>query len=373
MRRRAVGGAGVARGVALGLALTAGAGCAGGSKSPGPGAAGPTPPAARREAGPDRALPGERHLRNVQQLTFGGQNAEAYWSWDDSALILQITPAGGGCDRMHVLELETGELTPLTHSGRQTCGYFLPGDREVLFASTHEFSPECPPEPDRSQGYVWPLFDYDIYVANRDGSGARNITNTPGYDAEATVRGDGRIVFTSTRSGDLELWAMDPDGGNLQQLTHTPGYDGGAFYSPDGTKLVWRAGRPQGEAELKDYTDLLARGLVRPTRLEIYVANADGSNAYQLTDLGQASFAPYIAPDERTVVFASNLLDPKGRAFELWEIGLDGSGLEQVTHDPSGFNAFPVFSRDGRRLAFSSNRNGSVPHETNVFVAEWVP
>ena len=367
MRRRA-GGAAV---VALGLSLAAGAGCAGGGPAAGTGA-GPTP-ATRRAAGPDRALPGERHLRDVQQLTFGGQNAEAYWSWDDSALILQITPADGGCDRMHVLELESGELTPITHSGRQTCGYFLPGDREVLFASTHEQSPECPPEPDRSQGYVWPLFEYDIYVASRDGSGARNITSTPGYDAEATVRADGRIVFTSTRSGDLELWAMDPDGGNLQQLTHALGYDGGAFFSPDGSKLVWRAGRPQGEAEERDYTELLAKGLVRPTKLEIYVADADGRNAYQLTDFGKASFAPYIAPDERTVVFACNKLDPKGRSFELWKIGLDGSGLEQVTHDPSGFNAFPVFSRDGKRLAFSSNRNGSVPHETNVFVAEWVP
>jgi len=366
----------------VGAAVAAAAafgGCASGANGPAAGTAGAqtprsaAPAAAPLPRGSDLTLPGETHLRNVRQLTFGGQNAEAYWAWDDSALILQVTAPEGGCDRIEILDLASGQLTPITHSGRQTCSYFLPGDNQILFASTHESSPDCPPEPDRSHGYVWPLYDYDIFVANRDGSGMRNITRSPGYDAEATVRADGRIVFTSTRGGDIDLWAMDPDGGNLVQLTNTVGYDGGAFFSPDGSKLIWRASRPRPGPELQEYQDLLAKGLVRPLQMELWVANADGSDAYQLTDFGKASFAPYLAPDEKTVVFASNMLDPNGRAFELWKIGLDGSGLEQVTHDPSGFNAFPVFSRDGKRLSFSSNRNGSVPHETNVFVAEWVP
>jgi Tol biopolymer transport system component len=324
-------------------------------------------------AAPDLTLPGEEHLANVRQLTFGGQNAEAYWSWDDRSLILQVTPATGGCDRIHILDVASGKMTQVTHAGRQTCAYFLPGDARILYASTHESSPECPPEPDRSQGYVWPLYEYEIYTADRDGGNVRNITNSPGYDAEATVGPDGRIVFTSTRSGDLELWTMGAEGGEPRQLTHEVGYDGGAFFSQDGTKLVWRASRPASDEEAHAYLGLLRQGLVRPTQLELWIADADGGNAYQLTNNGKANFAPYFAPDRTSVLFASNLLDPRGRSFEIFRVGLDGAGPERITHDPSGFNSFPMFSRDGRRIAFSSNRNGSVPHETNVFVADWVP
>jgi Tol biopolymer transport system component len=329
---------------------------------------------ARAESrGQDRVLPGETHLSNVRQMTFGGQNAEAYWSWDSRSLTLQITGADGGCDQIYVMDAESGELTQLTSRGRTTCAYFLPGDERVVYASTHETSEDCPPEPDRSQGYVWPLFEYEIYSAKRDGSDVRNITNLPGYDAEATVAADGRIVFTSTRSGDLELWTMNSDGGELRQLTHEPGYDGGAFFSPDGTKLVWRASRPQTKEEKDEYFGLLGRGLVRPSRMELFVADADGSNAVQITNNGKANFAPYFTPDGGSILFASNMGDPQGRTFEIWKIDVDGGNLERVTHDPSGFNGFPMFSRDGRRIAFSSNRFGSVPRETNVFIADWTP
>jgi Tol biopolymer transport system component len=305
-------------------------------------------------------------------MTFGGQNAEAYWSWDDRSLSLQITNDETGCDQIFILDVESGELTQITSSGRTTCAYFLPGDEQILYASTHEVSPDCPPEPDRSQGYVWPLFEYDIYVANRDGSGLRNITNMPGYDAEATVAADGRIIFTSDRSGDLELWTMNADGGDLRQITNTPGYDGGAFFSHDGTRIVWRASRFDSAEELAEYRSLLERDLVRPSKMELFVADADGSNVVQLTNNGKANFAPYFTPDGRSILFASNMDAPRGRSFEIYRIGLDGSNLARITHDPSGFNSFPMFSRDGRRLAFSSNRNGSVPRETNVFIAEWV-
>jgi Tol biopolymer transport system component len=346
-------------------------GCAGARPDAAGRASDASGPASARDDG--LALPGEAHFARVRQLTFGGQNAEAYWSWDDRSLILQVTPAEGGCDRIHVLDVESGAMTQITHEGRQTCAYFLPGDERILYASTHELSPDCPPEPDRSQGYVWPLYEYDVYTADRDGGNVVNITNSPGYDAEATVRADGRIVFTSTRSGDLDLWTMEPDGSDLRRLTHAVGYDGGAFFSQDGTKIVWRASRPEGEEAQRAYLDLLGQGLVRPTRLELWVADADGSNAYQLTNNGKANFAPYFAPDRTSVLFASNLLDARGRQFEIFRVGLDGAGPERITHDDSGFNSFPMFSRDGTRLAFSSNRNGSVPHETNVFVADWVP
>jgi len=331
------------------------------------------PRAEVKPKGADLTLPGEAHLRNVRQMTFGGQNAEAYWSWDDRSLILQVTNGDLKCDQIFILDVASGNLQRVSHGGRTTCSYFLPGDQRILFASTHESSPDCPPEPDRSKGYVWPLYDYDIFTANRDGSGLRNITHTPGYDAEATVAADGRIVFTSARTGDLELWTMDAEGGHLRQLTHTPGYDGGAFFSPDGTRLCWRAARARDSKEQHDAQDLLAHGLVRPTVMEIWIADADGKNPVQLTNTGAASFAPYFTPDGRSIVYASNAGDPKGRAFEIWKIDLDGGHLEQVTHDANSFASFPMFSRDGKRIAFSSNRNGSVPHETNVFIAEWVP
>ncbi len=347
----------------------------------GPPQAPQTPPAqpAPLPPGSDLTLPGEAHLANVRQLTFGGQNAEAYWSWDDSKLVLQITddrdllPGDQRCDQIFVLDVASGGLTQVSSGGRTTCAYFLPGDRQLIYASTHAAGPDCPPEPDRSQGYVWPLFDYDIWVKDLQDGSLRNMTATPGYDAEATVAADGRIVFTSTRSGDLELWVMDGPFGAPRQLTHEPGYDGGAFFSADGRQLVWRASRPAAGEPLSDYQGLLARGLVRPTQLEIFVAAADGSGARQVTSNGKANFAPYFTPDGRSILFASNMGDAKGRSFQVWMVGLDGTGLAQVTHDPSGFNSFPMFSRDGRRLAFSSNRNGAVPHETNVFVADWVP
>jgi len=370
----------VSRAASLVLLLAA---CAGEPTPTPPAAAPPAQPASAqptpRPPGSDLTLPGETHLRAVRQLTFGGQNAEAYWSWDDRRLVLQITddahvPAGERrCDQIFLLDVLSGGLSPVSQGGRTTCAYFLPGDRQLIYASTHEHGSECPPEPDRSQGYVWPLFDYDIFLRDLVDGSLRNLTNSPGYDAEATVAADGRIVFTSVRSGDIELWLMDGPFGTPRQLTHEPGYDGGAFFSADGCRLVWRASRPAEGDERRDYDALLARGLVRPTRLELFVADADGSHARQLTDNGQANFAPYFSPDGRSVLFASNMGAVGGRSFQIWRIGVDGTGLEQITHDPSGFNCFPMFSRDGTRLVFSSNRNGSVPHETNVFVAEWVP
>jgi len=332
------------------------------------------PTAAERAARTDLVLPGETHFRTVRQMTFGGQNAEAYWSWDDRSLILQIAdPPVVPCDQIFVADVASGFLRQVTDSGRNTCAYFLPGDERILFASTAESAPGCPPEPDRSHGYVWPLYDYDVFVAQRDGSARRNITHSPGYDAEATVAADGRIVFTSSRSGDIELWSMDAEGGDLRQLTHELGYDGGAFFSPDGTRLVWRASRPATPEALAEYQGLLARNLVKPSVMELFVADADGRNVLQLTSNGKANFAPYFTPDGRSLLFASNMADSKGRAFEIWKIDVDGSHLEQITHDPGSFASFPMFSHDGRWLAFSSNRNGSVPHETNVFIAEWVP
>jgi Tol biopolymer transport system component len=259
-----------------------------------------------------------------------------------------------------------------TGKGRVTCGYFLPGDDRILYASTHELGPDCPEKPDFSLGYVWALYDYQLYTARPDGSDLRPLAHVPGaYNAEATVSKDGWIVFTSTRDGDLDLYKMRLDGSGLTRLTAEPGYDGGAFFSADGRRIVYRASRPRTPEELSDYRGLLSRKLVRPSRLEIYVMDADGRNQRQVTSLQAASFAPFFHPDGKRILFASNTGDPRGRNFDIFMVSDDGTGLERITAY-EGFDGFPMFSPDGKRLVFSSNRNGKVPGETNVFVADWV-
>ena len=321
------------------------------------------------------SVEGEGHLAEVRQLTFGGENAEAYWSPDGRELIFQSTRQPYGCDQIFKLAAD-GSAEPVlvsTGTGRTTCAYFSGDGQGVLFSSTHLAAPECPPVPDHSQGYVWPLYDsMDIFSGELDGSNLRRLTDSGSYDAEATVCArDGSIIFTSTRDGDLDLYRMDADGKNVQRLTDTPGYDGGAFFSADCTKIVWRASRPSPGEELDDYQRLLAQNLVRPSKLEIFVANADGSEVRQVTDLGAASFAPFFHPSGERILFSTNYGDPKGREFDIWAIDVDGSDLEQITFSP-GFDGFPMFSPDGSRLAFASNRKQQKPGETNVFVARWV-
>ena len=338
------------------------------------------PPSRRHPAPPPAAGPRdprEVHLGDLRQLTFEGENAEAYWSHDGKQIIFQSTRPPYACDQIFRMPVDAGgpemELVS-TGAGRTTCSYFFPGDRHVLFSSTHAASPECPPRPDFSKGYVWALYDtYDIYRARADGTELENLTRTPGYDAEATICDkDGSIVFTSTRDDDIELYRMDADGKNVKRLTHTPGYDGGAYFSPDCKQIVWRASRPKPGTELDDFQKLLHAGLVRPTALEIFVMNADGSDPHQVTDLGAGSFGPSWFPSGDRIIFASNYGDPKGREFELWAIDTNGTGLERITYTP-GFDGFPMFSPDGTQLAFASNRHGKVKGETDVFVARWQP
>ncbi len=324
-------------------------------------------------AEPALSLPRERHLANVRQLTFGGQNAEAYFSPDGQWLVFQSTREGVACDQIFVMRTDGSQVRQVSSGkGRTTCAYFFPDGHRVLFASSHHVSLECPPQPDHSKGYVWPLYPYDIFAGPVDGSGPLDrLTDRPGYDAEATVSPDGkRVVFTSDRDGDLELYTMDLSGRNQRRITRRAGYDGGAFFSPDSRRVVYRAHHPEGQA-LAEFKSLLAQRLVRPTKMEIRVMDADGGNDFQVTRNGKANFAPYFHPDGKRIVFSSNMLDRKGRAFELFMIGADGTGLERITYDGT-FAAFPMFSPDGRQLVFASNRNGKVPHETNLFLADWV-
>jgi TolB protein len=319
-------------------------------------------------------LPGERHLRNVRQLTFEGNNAEAYFSRDGRKLIFQRQVDGqNACDQQFVMNTDgTGMRRVSNGQGRTTCGYFYDGDRRILYSSTHEHSPECPAPPDHSQGYVWPLGHFEIYSKRLDGGETVRLTNGGGYNAEATVSPDGRrVIFTSTRDGDVELYTMNPDGSDIRRITSRVGYDGGAFFSPDGRRIVWRAQYPVSAADTADYRRLLAQRLVRPSRLDIWVADADGSNARQVTSLGGANFAPFFHPDGERIIFASNHENPRGRNFDLFIVGADGTGLERVTASPE-FDGFPMFSPDGRQLVFASNRNARIAGETNIFIADWI-
>ena len=320
------------------------------------------------------AVKGETHLKNIKMLTDGGENAEAYLSFDETKLIYQSTHGDLKCDQIFSMNINgSGKKMLSTGEGRTTCSYYLPGDTGIIYASTHMASADCPPPPDRSHGYVWELYNtFDIYTAESDGSNLRRLTDSPGYDAEATVSplGD-KIIFTSTRDGDPELYTMNIDGSEQTRLTFHKGYDGGAFYSLDGKKIVFRASSPKTEKDLKDYDELVKKGYVRPTALELFVMDADGKNRKQITNYGKASFAPFFHPDGNRIIFASNINSKDGRNFDLYIINIDGSGLEQITFNDT-FDGFPMFTRDGRHLIFASNRNNSKQGDTNIFIADWV-
>lgn len=319
--------------------------------------------------------PRELHLADIRQLTFGGENAEAYWAEDGLKLSFQTTRPPYGCDQIFSLPADGSAPTLLsTGKGKTTCAYFYPDSKRFLYASTHLASPDCPPPPDRSHGYVWAIDgSYEIFARKTTGSELAQLTHNDAYDAEATICPlDGAIVFTSARDGDLELYRMDADGQNVVRLTHTPGYDGGAFFSRDCKQIVYRASRPTG-AELEDYQRLLAQNLVRPSKLELWVADMtpEGARDFrQVTNLGAASFAPYFYPDGKRILFSSNYGDPKGREFDIWAVDADGSDLERITYF-AGFDGFPMFSPDGKQLVFASNRHQGKPGETDIYIARW--
>ncbi|MDO9256449.1 MAG: hypothetical protein Q7U54_13110 [Bacteroidales bacterium] len=326
----------------------------------------------------------EKHLKNIKQLTFGGDNAEAYFSFDSKNLSFQCNNSKWDlkCDQIFNLDIvqavkdSTYRPTLIsTGLGRTTCSYFMPGNKQILYASTHLGSKECPPnpEPRADHKYLWAIYpDFDIFVADLNGKIVKQLTDLSGYDAEATVSPDGnKIVFTSTRNGDLDLYTCDIDGSNVKQITFELGYDGGAFFSPDSRKLVFRASRPKSPEDIKEYKELLAQGLVMPTNMEICVCNVDGSDFKQVTNLGKANWAPFFTPDGKKIIFSSNHQSAKGYDFHLFMVNLDGSGIEQVT-SVSYFNAFPMFSPDGKKLVWSSNRNNHGTRDTNLFIADWV-
>lgn len=322
------------------------------------------------------AVKGETRLANIRQLTTGGENAEAYFSFDGKQLIFQSKRDDLQCDQIFRMNIDGSNVRRVSNGeGRTTCSFFFKNGKKVLYGSTHLGAKECPPNPDYSKGYVWAIYPtYDIFTANADGTNIKQLTKSKGYDAEATVSPNGKkIVFTSMRDGDLDLYSMDTDGKNVKRLTTELGYDGGAFFSPDSKQIVFRAYHPKTDAEIARYKQRLAEDLIEPNNFEVWVMNADGSNKRQVTRLGAASFAPFFTPDGKKIIFCTNHFasDPRKRNFDLALINVDGSGLERVTYNES-FDGFPMFSPDGKKLVFASNRNAAKQGDTNVFIADWV-
>jgi Tol biopolymer transport system component len=343
------------------------------------------PLAARHLPLPNDTLlyPEETHLSNIQQLTFGGDNAEAYWSYDGKHIVFQRTNTKEGlmCDQIFIGKVpqNAGEKFEYkmvsTGKGRTTCPFFTRDGKHIIYASTHLGADTCPPTPDRKKygnKYIWPLYDsYDIFMADLNGKIVKQLTNAKGYDAEATLSPDGKsMIYTSDKEGDIDLYIMDFKTGKEKRVTNTLGYDGGAWFSPDGKKIIWRASRPKSETEIKEYKELLADHLVAQTNMEVFVANADGSNVKQITAFGQANWAPTFMPDSKRIIFASNHEYKRGFPFNLYIINEDGTGLTKVSRD-KGFDAFPMFSPDGKKIIFSSNRNNGGTRDTNVFIADW--
>jgi len=325
--------------------------------------------------------PGEKNFKFLRQVTFGGDNAEAYWSFDDQKLIFQSNNPKWNvrCDQMFVMNYNesfsnTKPQMVSAGKGRTTCAYFLPDNKHFLYASTHLQGENCPDTPLRvEENYVWPIYDsYDIFISDLEGNITRQLTNENGYDAEATISplGD-KIVFTSMRSGDLELYTMNLNGNDIKQITNQLGYDGGAFFSPDGNKIIFRSSRPKTKKEIEEYKSLLSQGLVKPTEMELFICDADGTNLKQLTYLGNANWSPVFHPTGKKILFSSNFESDVGFPFNLYMIDIDGKNLKRITHSET-FDAFPVFSNDGKKLAFSSNRNNGGTRGTNLFIAEWI-
>jgi Tol biopolymer transport system component len=320
-------------------------------------------------------FPQERHLKNVKQLTFGGLNAEAYFSFDNSKLVFQSTRDSFQCDQIFMMNTDGSDVKLLsTGLGRTTCSYFLPDGAHILYASTHLADPKCPPVPDRKNGYVWGLYPgFDIFVADTHGTITKRLTNTPGYDAEAVISplGD-RIAFTSLRNGDLDIYTMNLDGSDVRQLTHELGYDGGPFFSPDGKRIVYRAYHPKSDKEVSEYKTLLAEQKIKPINLQIFIMDADGGNKRQITFNSATNFAPFILPDNKRIIFSSNVGADENNPmdFDLYLINIDSGAPERITFGP-GFESFPMFSKDGKKLVFASSRNGKSKYEINVFIADW--
>ncbi len=388
----------------------------------------------------------EKFLANVKQLTFVGENAEAYFSPKGDLIVFQSKGKGGlylkvkkkyvptlqkrfkergydfvirnlerntfmlfvegltdrkiadeilaGMEYEHIFvkpDLECDQIFLMdtnglvlrmvsTGKGRTTCSWFI-SEHEVVFSSTHEhYDGRCPENPYvheyRKRGkYVWPLFNYDIYVRNLKTNTLTKIYGSDGYDAEIEGTFGKRIVFTSTMDNEIELYEITygVDKPVPRRITNFPGYDGGAMFSPSGRYIVFRANHLKTQSEFREFHELLSKGLVNPEHVELFIYDTRKDTFWQITHTppNVANFAPYFLPDEKHVVFSSNMHAPGSFSFELYVVDIHGRNLQRITYS-NGFNSFPMISRDGRKIVWTSDRNAKGRREFNIFVADWL-
>lgn len=314
----------------------------------------------------------ETFLANVRQVTFGLPRAgEGYFSPDGTTIVYQAFPIGYPFYQIYVQRLD--ERIPRllsTGRGRTTCAYFSPKGDQILFASSHTDpdieQTEKKGREEAAQGgrrrYQWE-FDpqMELYLINFDGTGLKRLTDSPGYDAEGSFSPDGsQVVFTSTRDGDPDLYVMRSDGTGVRQLTNAPGYDGGPFFSPDGRWVIFRSDRAK-----KDM-------------LQLFAISADGKIEVQLTDnLDQVNWCPYFHPSGKYIIWAGADYGqgPQKANFDLWTMEIEmtsdsfrGGKTTRIT-DHKAADVLPVFSPDGRKMMWTSNRT---PDGTSqLWIGDW--
>jgi TolB protein len=382
----------------------------------------------------------EKFLSNVKQLTFSGENAEAYFSKDERYITFQSKGEGGiyliieknylnklqmnlnemkaydfvlknlgnnklmifikgiydtfgilkdikyekifiknyyECDQIFLMDTNGFVFKQISKGGANTCSWFL-NDSLILFSSTIKQGKECPKnlyadEYIKRGIYVWKLFNYDLFVYNLKNDSTYELYSSDYYDAEGEGNFSDSIVFTSSKDNDLELYLLSLKNKKIiKRITKFLSYDGGAMFSPSGRYIVFRAKHLKDTLEIKEYKELLSKGLVKPDEVELFIYDLEKDSFWQITKSpkGVSNFAPYFHPSEKFIIFSSNLHAPNSFNFELYKIDIDGKNLERITYS-NGFNSFPMFSKDGKKIIWTSNRNGKTRRDFNIFIADF--
>lgn len=316
---------------------------------------------------------GEDHLTKIKQLTFSGENTDASFSSNNTEIIFQSTRDSLRCDAIFKMNSDGSDISQISSGkGIASSANIAPSNDTVIYSSTHVIDYQCPPKPEFSKDYIWLLYsDYDLFTISSTGGGTERLTNSKSYDGGAVYspKGD-RIVFSSSRTGDYELFIMNADGSKVKQLTHEKGFDGDVVFSPDGKNIVWRASRPKGDA-LHDYRYQMSQGLIKTGKFELFMMKLDGGKPIQLTRNQAANFSPTFNPNGKEIIFSSNMSQKDGRNYDLYTLNIKTRKLERITYY-SGFDGFPEFSSDGKKLMFTSSRNFRYKAEKNIFTADWV-
>jgi Tol biopolymer transport system component len=315
---------------------------------------------------------GEDHLTKVTQLTFTGENTQASFSPDNKNIIFQSTRNRLRCDAIFRMHSDGSDISQISSGkGIASSAVISPDNNSIIYSSTQKVDYQCPSKPEYSKAYSWLLYSsYDLFKDELTGGSDERIIKSSSYDGGAVYspKGD-KIIFSSGRTGDLELYIANSDGNNVKQLTNIDGYDGDAVFSRDGKYIVWRASRPKGN-DLHDYRYQLSQGIIKEGKFEIFMMKLAGGKPIQLTNNGATNFSPSFDPNSNNIIFSSNMSQKDGRNYDIYTLNLKTRKLERITYY-SGFDGYPVFSSDGKKLLFTSSRNFRYKAEKNIFIVNW--